>query len=208
MFAPVLGRTASSVGNGYLVQSARAFVAGGAAAHPAGRWPCAPSPVCWEPHNSIPLSARSSFRAGHTGVALHGDGVPGGSGGNVVVPGEGATRIVHGRTSHSCSSSCSGSSSGSRNRAAGGSGNVGLNGPAVSGSGDVAGQQQAGGRTARYEVYRIDDNDNTFVIGVYSSRTEAEAVAKEFEERRHKQIYLVREVKGKQPLQRQPPLQQ
>ncbi len=185
------------------MQSARAFTGGGADAlrartwqhAPPGLWPSALSPGSWEQRKIIPFRTRSYSFAGCISGALNGGGVPGGYGGNGVVPGDAASCILHAGVSSSGSSSSSSSSS----RGAGGSGSNGFGGPAVSSSsGSVAGQQPAWDRTTRYEVYRIDDNDNTFVIGVYGSRTEAEAVAKEFEERRHKQIYLVREVNVKQ----------
>jgi hypothetical protein len=45
--------------------------------------------------------------------------------------------------------------------------------------------------TSQWRVLRLDDNDNTFVMATCATEREAKAMAKEFEDRRHKQTYWV-----------------
>jgi hypothetical protein len=47
-------------------------------------------------------------------------------------------------------------------------------------------------QTRRWCLVRLDDNGNQFVVRGDLSRTEAEALAREFEARGHKQSYWVR----------------
>lgn len=42
-----------------------------------------------------------------------------------------------------------------------------------------------------WAVWRTDDNGNTFVVREHLSRSEAKAIADEFEARGHKQIYWI-----------------
>jgi hypothetical protein len=42
-----------------------------------------------------------------------------------------------------------------------------------------------------YEVHRVDDNGNEFVVATGLSREEAERIAALYEARAHKQMYMV-----------------
>ena len=46
-----------------------------------------------------------------------------------------------------------------------------------------------------YEVHRVDDNGNEFVVATGLSLEEAERIAALYEARAHKQMYMVREVR-------------
>lgn len=46
----------------------------------------------------------------------------------------------------------------------------------------------------RWALWRLDDNDNRFVVGVFARREEAEAAARAFEAHGHKQTYWVEAV--------------
>lgn len=48
----------------------------------------------------------------------------------------------------------------------------------------------------QWRVLRLDDNDNTFVMATCATEAEAKAMAKTFEDRRHKQTYWVEQVKN------------
>jgi hypothetical protein len=48
---------------------------------------------------------------------------------------------------------------------------------------------------ADYEVHRVDDNGNEFVVATGLSLEEAERIAALFEARAHKQMYMVREAR-------------
>ena len=43
----------------------------------------------------------------------------------------------------------------------------------------------------RWALWRLDDNDNCFVVAVFARREEAEAAARAFEAHGHKQTYWV-----------------
>jgi hypothetical protein len=43
-----------------------------------------------------------------------------------------------------------------------------------------------------YEVHRVDDNGNEFIVATGLSREEAERIADMYEARAHKQMYMVR----------------
>ncbi len=43
----------------------------------------------------------------------------------------------------------------------------------------------------RWALWRLDDNDNRFVVAVFARREEAEAAARAFEAHGHKQTYWV-----------------
>jgi hypothetical protein len=44
---------------------------------------------------------------------------------------------------------------------------------------------------SRWVLWRLDDNDNRFVVAVFASRDEAEAAVRAFEAHGHKQTYWV-----------------
>lgn len=45
--------------------------------------------------------------------------------------------------------------------------------------------------STRWALWRLDDNDNRFVVAVFPSRDEADAAARAFEAHGHKQTYWV-----------------
>lgn len=51
----------------------------------------------------------------------------------------------------------------------------------------------------RWALWRLDDNDNRFVVAVFARREEAEAVARAFEAHGHKQTYWVELAHGAAP---------
>lgn len=48
----------------------------------------------------------------------------------------------------------------------------------------------------RWVLYRIDDNGNEVEMRRFAERDEAEALMREYEQRGHKQAYLVRELRA------------
>ncbi len=51
----------------------------------------------------------------------------------------------------------------------------------------------------RWALWRLDDNDNRFVVAVFARREEAEAAARAFEAHGHKQTYWVEAADGAAP---------
>ncbi|MBV2263389.1 MAG: hypothetical protein KUL79_07500 [Thauera sp.] len=63
----------------------------------------------------------------------------------------------------------------------------------MNGSGDSATE------ALRWALWRLDDNDNRFVVAVFARREEAEAAARAFEAHGHKQTYWVEVAHGVAP---------
>lgn len=54
-------------------------------------------------------------------------------------------------------------------------------------------------RVGRWVLWRLDDNDNRFLVAVFARREEAEAAARAFEAHGHKQTYWVEVAHGAAP---------
>ena len=51
----------------------------------------------------------------------------------------------------------------------------------------------------RWALWRLDDNDNRFLVAAFARREEAEAAARAFEAHGHKQTYWVEVAHGAAP---------
>ena len=49
----------------------------------------------------------------------------------------------------------------------------------------------SGAKSARWALWRLDDNDNRFLVAVFACRDDAEAAVRAFEAHGHKQTYWV-----------------
>jgi hypothetical protein len=63
----------------------------------------------------------------------------------------------------------------------------------TSNGGDSAGTGESNDRC--FEVHRVDDNGNEFIVATGLTREEAERMADMYEARAHKQMYMVRQAR-------------